>query len=115
MDAQSATSTIEAYNVQSTDSGEIVPYNWAGTGYTTQAAFAAASGQGTADALEASLDLGTSSTAVDSDAVGSANASAPDELSADIFGNPWGATPDRGAVHFAEFSGATLEAQSISP
>lgn len=122
VDARSATSTTEGYNVlpnvsspYSTVGDAVVPYSWSGTTYTTQSAFAAASGQGAADVVEASLDLGTSSTTVDSAAVGSANASAPDELSADIFGNPWGSTPDRGAVHFAEFSGATLEAQSTSP
>ena len=117
VDAASSASTTEGYNVLSTVAGQVVPYTWAAIGYATQAEFTAATGQGATDTLESSLGLGTGGdpTAADAAALGSANASAPGELSADVFGNPWGATPDRGAVHFADFSGASVQATNLGP
>jgi hypothetical protein len=100
VDAASAPSTTEGYNLLSEDSGGVTLYGWAGKTYSTQSAFAAATGQGSADIAESSV--GINAGAGDSDAVSDANASAPGELTTDFYGNTWpDASPDRGAVAVA--------------
>lgn len=114
VDKTSASSTTEGYNVLGAESG-VTPYVWAGTSYTTQATFAAASGQGTEDVVDSSLDLGTDSSTQDSDAQGTADPAAPGELSTDLYGNAWPSIPDRGAIDFEEFTSSTLYATNFTP
>ncbi|HET9171288.1 MAG TPA: hypothetical protein VFN97_17745, partial [Actinospica sp.] len=115
VDKASSTSIAEGYNVLGSESG-MTPYEWAGAAYSTQASFASASGQGAQDVVDASFDLGTSASTEDSDAHASANASAPGELSTDMYGNAWpSSTPDRGAIAFEELTSATLYAQDVTP
>lgn len=97
VDAASAPSTTENYDTLSGDSGGITPYSWAGKTYSTQSAFAAATGQGSADVAQGSVSV--SAGADLSDASGTGNAAAPGESGTDFYGNTWpGSAPDRGAV-----------------
>jgi hypothetical protein len=114
VDKTSASSTTEGYNILGVQSG-VTPYVWAGTSYTTQATFAAASGQGTEDVVDPSFDLQTDSPTQDSDAQGTANPAAPGELATDLYGNAWPSTPDRGAIDFEEFTTSTLYATNFTP
>ncbi len=111
VDAASAGSTVEGYNVLSTVSGGLTPYAWAGKTYTTQAAFAAATGQGANDDVVSSLLIGPES----GPAYASANASAPGELTTDFYGNAWSGTPDRGAVELIADTDPTLYAFTFAP
>jgi len=105
VDAASAGSTTEAYNLLSQDGGGVKPYSWAGTTYTTQSAFAAATGQGSADTVQGSVSVSTS--AFEEAAIGTANPNAPGESAVDLYGNAWPQTsPDRGAIAQQEFSSA---------
>jgi hypothetical protein len=110
VDSASSAGTVEGYNLlgnNGSTSGSA--YSWAGTGYTTLAAFQAASGQGTSDVLDNTFDDTTTSalpTAADP-AAGTANSAAPGLPSTDYYGNAW-AAHDRGAANLAEYSGATL-------
>ncbi len=128
VDSTSSVTATVGYNVLSTSGGVSAPYSWAGTTYTTAAAFQAATGQGTADAVVSTFDTGTASIPSASPAIDSANADAPGELSTDINGNPrvddaaiadtgTGTTTyfDRGAVEYAEFTSAALSAHVDTP
>ena len=116
VDAASAATTTEGYNLLSTLSGGIDPYSWAGKQYTTQSAFAAVSGQGADDLVQSTVDVSTDSIASYSTASASANPSAPGELSTDVYGASWPSnTPDRGAIALKEFTGATLYATDSTP
>jgi hypothetical protein len=104
--APSTSSTTVGYNVFPGGTS-LVPYDWSGTEYATPAALTAATGQGTADSTDwPTLTTGAKPTT--GAAVGSANASAPGELSTDIYGNPWSGTPNRGAVSNSDVTTATL-------
>ncbi|MEY9963086.1 hypothetical protein ABIA33_001112 [Streptacidiphilus sp. MAP12-16] len=81
----STTGTKVAYNFLGTKSGGPA-YLWGAHTYTTAAAFAAASGQGSHDMLGDTGAVGNSST--NFVAVDSADANAPGELSTDVRGNP---------------------------
>jgi hypothetical protein len=115
VDAASAPSTTEDYNLLSEDGGYVTLYNWAGKTYTTQSAFTAATSQGSHDIAEGSVGLAAG--AGDSDAQGNGNASAPGELSTDFYGNAWpDASPDRGAVSAdAEPPAPTVTAVAYTP
>jgi hypothetical protein len=115
VDSASATGTTEGYNVLSTADGAVTPYSWAGKGYPTQAAFAAATGQGTEDTVTATFDTGTDSYSGDTAAEGTADPSAPGESATDVYGNAWSGTPDRGAIDLEEYTSAGLEAVNCSP
>lgn len=115
VDAASAPSTTEDYNLLSEDSGYATLYGWAGKTYSTQSAFTAATGQGSADGAEGSVAIEAGSG--DSAAAGTANASAPGELATDFYGNAWaGQSPDRGAVALnAAVTAPSLVAADYSP
>ncbi|MFC1403102.1 MULTISPECIES: right-handed parallel beta-helix repeat-containing protein [Streptacidiphilus] len=81
----STTGTKVAYNFLGTKSGGPA-YQWGAKTYTSAAAFAAASGQGSHDVLGDTGAVGDSSQ--NTVAVDSADAGAPGELSTDILGNP---------------------------
>jgi hypothetical protein len=116
VDAASAGSTTEGYNVLSTSGGSMAPYSWSGTAYTTQAAFAAASGQGTSDIVQSTVDETNDSISSYAAESASANPGAPGELSTDFYGNAWaGSVPDRGAVAIEDFTGATLSESLDTP
>jgi hypothetical protein len=115
VDKASSTSTTEGYNIVGAERGVTV-YNWAGSFYSTQVAFAAATGQGKQDVVDASIDLGTDSLTEDADAQGTANAAAPGELSTDVYGNTWPrSAPDRGAVAFEQYTSSTFYASNFAP
>jgi len=103
VDVTSAATTTEGYNLL--DSADITPYSWAGKSYSTQAAFAAATGQGSADVVQSPLDVVTGG--IHSTASGIANPSAPGELTTDLYGAAWsGTSPDVGAVAQHEYAAA---------
>jgi hypothetical protein len=105
VDGASAASTTESYNLLSTVSGGVTPYGWSGKNYSTQATFAAATGQGSADVVQSSVDVTTGG--FHGAASGTANPAAPGELATDLYGDAWsGTSPDRGAVAQQEYSGA---------
>jgi len=115
VDTTSAATTTEGYNLLSTNAGTGTPYVWAGTDYSTQAAFAAATGQGAEDVVQSSVDASTDAIANFSAAEGNANASAPGELTTDIYGNAWPrSAPDRGAFAIEEFTNSTLYTENTS-
>jgi len=115
VDTASAATTTESYNLLSTNSGTGTPYAWAGKDYSTQAAFAAATGQGAEDIVQSSVDATTDAIANDSAAEGTANAAAPGELTTDIYGNAWPrSAPDRGAFAIEEFTNSTLYTENTS-
>lgn len=120
-DAASAPSTTVGYNLIATNSGNAVPYSWAGTTYTTASGFQSATGQGTADLVEPTVDVNTDSISSSNPAIDAANSNAPGELPTDINGNPraddasvsdtgTGAFSyyDRGALEYREFTNSTL-------
>jgi hypothetical protein len=116
VDAASAGSTTEGYNLLSTVSGRETLYSWGGKSYSTQSAFAAATGQGGADVAQSSVDISTDG--IDGAASGTANAAAPGEPTSDLYGNAWPQlSPDRGAVAQEEYSAAnvSLTAVDFSP
>lgn len=116
VDSPSSLTTTEGYNLLSTDSGTGTPYTWAGKPYTTQSAFAAATGEGTQDSLESSIDWATDSMSDFSAAEGTGNASALGEPTTDMYGNAWPhSVPDRGAFAIEEYTGSTLYASAESP
>lgn len=116
VDSASAPTTTEGYNLLATNNGTGTPYKWAGTAYSTQSAFAAATGQGSSDLVESSGYWQTDAISDYSAAAGTANAAAPGELTTDIYGNAWpGSVPDRGAIALEEFTGATLHTENFSP
>lgn len=115
VDTTSAATTTEGYNLLSTNAGTSIPYVWAGEDYSTQAAFAAATGQGAEDLVQSSVDASTDAIANFSAAEGDANASAPGELTTDIYGNAWPrSAPDRGAFAIEEFTNSTLYTENTS-
>ena len=74
VDSASTTGTTADYNTLSTNTPDTPDvYSWAGTGYTTTAAFTEATGQGAHDSAQT---------------VNSANSDAPGELATDMHGNP---------------------------
>lgn len=102
VDASSAASTTEDYNLLSMDSGGVTAYDWAGTTYSTQSAFATASGQGENDLVDTGVAVDGG---IDASASGSASAAAPGELTSDLYGSAWPqASPDRGAVADEEYN-----------
>jgi len=127
VDSASSTSTTVGYNLYSI-LGALTAYSWAGKTYSTQSAFTAATGQGTGDVVQSTVDLSTDAISTSDPAINSANSDAPGELATDVYGNAWPDNPsvpntgvgtytyyDRGAVAFEEFTGATLYASSDSP
>jgi hypothetical protein len=128
VDSSSSGSTMSGYNVVATDSGNRTPYSWAGTAYSTAAAFQSATGQGAADIVVPSFDLNSDAVSNGNPAIDSANSDAPGELTTDITGNARVDDPsvpntgagaftyyDRGAAEFTEFSGSTLTAYFDNP
>ncbi|GAA1198207.1 parallel beta-helix repeat protein [Kitasatospora gansuensis] len=117
--ADSAPGTKADHNSLATCAGGTV-YSWAGQKYATQAAFAAATGQGTADLIELpgfSRSWGNNSSVVPTELSGStdsADQSAPGLLPTDLFGrqradhpdaaNSAGGYADRGAAEFQAFA-----------
>ncbi|MBR7839341.1 right-handed parallel beta-helix repeat-containing protein [Actinospica durhamensis] len=115
VDAVSSATTSVGYNIYTTADGAFAPYFWGGTVYTAQAAFTAATGQGSEDLVEPGLGLGTTALPAASDpANGSANPAAPGELSTDAYGNAWPSPPDRGAVGLEELTNATAYADAYT-
>lgn len=109
-----APSTTEGYNLLSEDAGGVTLYDRAGETYSTQSAFAAATGEGSADIAESSV--GIVGGQGDGDAVGDGNAAAPGELITDFYGNEWpDASPDRGAVSGEAEPDPTLTAVAYTP
>ncbi|MBR7838148.1 hypothetical protein KDL01_33055 [Actinospica durhamensis] len=110
VDASSAPGTTEKYNVLALDAVTNVPYSWAGAAYTTLAAFQTATGQGSQDVLE-DFDTSVSDSLLTSanPAFGTADASAPGRGATDFYGNAW-TGDDRGAMDFAQYTGASVVA-----
>lgn len=116
----SAPSTYEQYNVLSTDNGGTTPYLWAGTSYTTAAAFQAATGKGAQDVVPATVNLSRNAIPAASPLIDSADANAPGETSTDIYGNPRVDDPsvpntgtgagyyDRGAIEYQEYTSSSM-------
>lgn len=114
--ADSTSSTTANYNVLSNENGKSVPYFWAGVAYTSTATFQAQTGQGSQDAVVASLGMSTSSIPTTSPLYGTANSAAPGELATDLYGRAReNGRYDRGAFELAEYTGATLAVWLMRP
>ena len=126
--SSTARTTNASYNILST-AGALAPaYSWAGTTYTTAAAFQKATGQGKADLVESSFDPSTNAISPDNPAIDSADSNSPGELSSDIYGNTRVDHPavpntgagghgyyDRGAIEYQEYTKFSLATYFDNP